>query len=218
MTSPATPAWGHPSRHGPAAWESVTTAVSVRGHLAIPMRVGPRRPGLRIRVYEDGLPAALSGRQPPGPRVPAGAPTPPQPSGRHPVLFHALVRQNGGWSHWSPWSSCSVTCGGGNITRVRLCNSPVPQMGGKSCKGSGRETRGCQAIPCPGEWAQVWPGWARVGSWAGAGRPTHLFNPMKALAEPEPKKWLVPRPAVVRADCLGWAWPRLSQLSSTKTN
>lgn len=30
VTSPATPAWGRPSRHGPAAWAGATTAVSVR--------------------------------------------------------------------------------------------------------------------------------------------------------------------------------------------
>uniref|UniRef100_A0A8C2ZK31 Thrombospondin 1 n=1 Tax=Cyclopterus lumpus TaxID=8103 RepID=A0A8C2ZK31_CYCLU len=69
-------------------------------------------------------------------------------------------KQDGGWSHWSPWSSCSVTCGEGVITRIRLCNSPTPQMGGRDCQGEGRQTEICQMSPCPinGGWGP-WSPW-----------------------------------------------------------
>uniref|UniRef100_A0A8D3DE77 Thrombospondin-1-like n=1 Tax=Scophthalmus maximus TaxID=52904 RepID=A0A8D3DE77_SCOMX len=69
-------------------------------------------------------------------------------------------KQDGGWSHWSPWSSCSVTCGEGVITRIRLCNSPTPQMGGMDCEGEGRQTEICQKSPCPinGGWGP-WSPW-----------------------------------------------------------
>ncbi|KAI5624997.1 thrombospondin-1 isoform X1 [Silurus asotus] len=58
-------------------------------------------------------------------------------------------RFNGGWGPWSPWDSCSVTCGGGLQGRHRLCNSPVPKYGGKECIGDTKGTRLCNSQDCP---------------------------------------------------------------------
>ncbi|XP_056218631.1 properdin-like [Falco biarmicus] len=36
----------------------------------------------------------------------------------------------GGWTPWSPWSGCSVTCGVGTLRRSRACADPPPRCGG----------------------------------------------------------------------------------------
>uniref|UniRef100_A0A8C2F9G0 Thrombospondin-1 n=1 Tax=Cyprinus carpio TaxID=7962 RepID=A0A8C2F9G0_CYPCA len=79
-------------------------------------------------------------------------------------------KQDGSWSHWSPWSSCSVTCGAGVITRIRLCNSPTPQMEGKECQGEGRQTERCEKSPCPisGGWGP-WSPWDTCSATCGGG-------------------------------------------------
>ena len=62
---------------------------------------------------------------------------------------------DGGFSFWSDWSSCSVSCGEGMQSRTRFCNSPTPSYGGKECFGNYVEERSCLAdIICPihGQW------------------------------------------------------------------
>lgn len=57
---------------------------------------------------------------------------------------------DGGWTKWTAWSVCSVTCGGGQSKRTRTCTNPTPQYGGATCTGTGEESKRCNTDPCPG--------------------------------------------------------------------
>lgn len=57
---------------------------------------------------------------------------------------------DGKWSEWKPWGACSVTCGSGSQSRLRVCDKPKPAHGGKECAGNSTETRKCTAKSCPG--------------------------------------------------------------------
>lgn len=56
---------------------------------------------------------------------------------------------NGGWSDWSAWGPCSVTCNGGSQKRNRSCTNPPPSNGGRQCTGPCTETRQCGTVTCP---------------------------------------------------------------------
>ncbi|XP_072179240.1 uncharacterized protein [Diadema setosum] len=68
---------------------------------------------------------------------------------------------DGGWSTWSPWSSCNATCGGGVVVRSRACSMPPPSNGVVDCEGDSIEVEECNADPCPidGEWCD-WEPWS----------------------------------------------------------
>lgn len=63
------------------------------------------------------------------------------------ACFFSVV--NGNWGPWSPWDTCSLTCGGGLQTRKRLCNDPAPKFGGKECVGDAKDTQMCNKKACP---------------------------------------------------------------------
>uniref|UniRef100_A0A8C6YM76 Hemicentin 1 n=1 Tax=Nothoprocta perdicaria TaxID=30464 RepID=A0A8C6YM76_NOTPE len=57
---------------------------------------------------------------------------------------------DGNWGQWQAWSRCSVSCGGGEQSRVRLCNSPAPSDHGHPCPGDSSQISRCNIQACPG--------------------------------------------------------------------
>ncbi|XP_078667263.1 uncharacterized protein LOC144909086 [Branchiostoma floridae x Branchiostoma belcheri] len=81
---------------------------------------------------------------------------------------------DGGWSDWSPWSNCSVTCGNGTETRNRTCTNPAPANGGADCDGPAQETQACDTgVSCPvdGSWSD-WSPWSNCSVTCGNGTET----------------------------------------------
>nr|XP_054098925.1 A disintegrin and metalloproteinase with thrombospondin motifs 14 isoform X6 [Callithrix jacchus] len=58
--------------------------------------------------------------------------------------------QDGGWSSWTKFGSCSRSCGGGVQSRSRSCNNPPPAYGGRPCLGPMFEYQVCNSEECPG--------------------------------------------------------------------
>ncbi|KAM7440149.1 hypothetical protein ABFA07_010559 [Porites harrisoni] len=55
---------------------------------------------------------------------------------------------DGGFSDWSPFFDCSVTCGSGVKVRTRTCTNPPRQWKGKDCVGARKESMACNEGPC----------------------------------------------------------------------
>ncbi|XP_020958298.1 hemicentin-1 isoform X2 [Sus scrofa] len=89
------------------------------------------------------------------------------------IRVPVIVQVHGGFSQWSAWRSCSVTCGKGIQKRSRLCNNPSPANGGKPCQGSDSETRNCQPKLCPvdANWSE-WSPWEECTRTCGRGNRT----------------------------------------------
>ena len=65
------------------------------------------------------------------------------------IIIYLLLKVDGGWGEWYAWSECSVACEKGEIRRLRICDNPAPQQGGK-CRGTNSETETCNGPSCPG--------------------------------------------------------------------
>lgn len=73
----------------------------------------------------------------------------------HHRLFSFLSDVNGGFTEWSEFSACSVTCGVGNKARERMCTNPEPKGEGLPCEGSYTETKQCHMPSCPSKYLSV---------------------------------------------------------------
>ncbi|KAM4544149.1 SCO-spondin [Fundulus diaphanus] len=81
---------------------------------------------------------------------------------------------------WSPWSSCSVSCGHGQRTRTRSCQDIE---GGPSCVDT-TQTESCDLPSCPeGCLLSEWSPWSECSSTCGGGVSTRNKT---VLQEPEP--------------------------------
>uniref|UniRef100_A0A8C7QRY5 SCO-spondin n=1 Tax=Oncorhynchus mykiss TaxID=8022 RepID=A0A8C7QRY5_ONCMY len=69
---------------------------------------------------------------------------------------------DGGWSQWGGWSECSAPCGGGVKLRMRQCDNPAPQSGGRGCAGMSEQQRECNNHTYSG----LWPTWSPWSSWS----------------------------------------------------
>jgi len=65
---------------------------------------------------------------------------------------------DGGYTDWTPYSACSVSCGSGLQYKSRCCMDPLPAFGGKPCilLGAPVEIKKCETQACPidGNWGE----------------------------------------------------------------
>ncbi|XP_052780950.1 SCO-spondin-like isoform X2 [Mya arenaria] len=69
-----------------------------------------------------------------------------------------ICQIDGVWLPWSPWSTCSVTCGDGLVMRTRNCSFPDEHDHGQPCMGAATEENNCTVNQCPVD--GVWLSWS----------------------------------------------------------
>ncbi|XP_052105775.1 SCO-spondin-like [Mytilus californianus] len=91
---------------------------------------------------------------------------------------------DGGWTEWTAWSGCSVSCGIGTEDRMRICSGPEPKYGGLNCTGNNFDYKTCDSIPCPihGEWS-IWNEWTGCSVTCGSG----IKERQRPCNNPQPK-------------------------------
>ena len=61
------------------------------------------------------------------------------------------ITVHGGWTTWTEYPDCPVTCGGATLWRYRNCTNPTPQFNGNECEGRNSSSIVCNGdVQCPG--------------------------------------------------------------------
>ncbi|KAJ8318557.1 hypothetical protein KUTeg_003648, partial [Tegillarca granosa] len=61
---------------------------------------------------------------------------------------------NGGFTDWTSWTACSVTCDDGIKSRRRRCRNPAPCHNGTDCVGDKFEQKICSEPVVDGQWSK----------------------------------------------------------------
>lgn len=70
---------------------------------------------------------------------------------------------------WSPWTGCTVTCGGGTMTRQRTVLEPS-RDGGAACTGESFQEAACSQVQCPVDCVVTdWSPWSGCSTTCGGG-------------------------------------------------
>ncbi|XP_018408468.1 PREDICTED: hemicentin-1 [Nanorana parkeri] len=57
---------------------------------------------------------------------------------------------DGNWGPWEAWSKCSLSCGGGQQIRTRICKHSVRSNNGRTCPGDSTQMLRCNVQGCQG--------------------------------------------------------------------
>ncbi|XP_060553623.1 hemicentin-1-like isoform X1 [Ruditapes philippinarum] len=85
------------------------------------------------------------------------------------VCVKQLCPVHGGWSKWSNWESCSVTCDIGIQRRHRNCSNPYPDRFGDHCFGESMDDKICTPGPCANGGWSPWDVWGTCSKTCGVG-------------------------------------------------